>query len=258
MFCLSKWYLDCVTETGDAAVLYWALIRWGALQIRYGAALIRPHAGVPTDRYTLLPDAPPIVEPDGSVHWECGRLGVSGTWVGRTAGIERTLLEQADGEIRWKCVSPRAEATVRVGDRTLRGLGYVEHLTMTVKPWRLPFDGLRWGRYVSSDDAVIWIQWEGGDPRTWAFGNNVERRRVRITDFGVELPDAGLSLTFEEGQVLRAGRLTATALRSLRVLASLLPRWRRAYETKWLARAALAGPGTRSTGWVVHEKVRWS
>ena len=258
MFRLSKWYLDCVTEGGDAALLYWAWMRWGPLQLRYGSALLMPRDAAPTDRHTLRPDGPPSTDADGAVAWECRRLGVRGSWIGRTAGVERTLLEQADGEIRWHCVSPRAEATVHVGGRTLGGLGYVEHLSMTLPPWRLPFEALHWGRYVSSADAVVWIRWEGDVPRTWAFESGVERYPARIMEHRVELPGRRQVLTFEDGRVLRTGRLSTTALRSLRVLAWLLPRWRWAHETKWLARATLDGPETRSAGWVVHEAVRWS
>jgi hypothetical protein len=258
MFRLSKWYLDCVTEAGDAVLLHWARMRWGVLHVRYGAALVTPCADGSTDRYTLLPDGPPIAGADGSVRWECGALEVRGAWVGRTAGVERMLCEQADGEIRWNCIAPRAEATVHVGGRTLRGLGYVEHLSMSVKPWRLPFNGLQWGRYVSPADAVAWIRWEGDMPRTWAFEDGVDRLPARITEHRVELPAVGRVLSFEDGRVLRTGRLSTTALRSLRVLAWLVPGWRTAHETKWLARGTLVGPETRSAGWVVHEAVRWS
>lgn len=258
MFRLSKWYLDCVTEAGDAALLHWARMRWGRLRVRYGAALVGPCDDAPTDSRTLRPGGPPTAEEGGTVRWECRRLGVRGCWIGHGVGVERTLLEQADGEIHWHCVSPRAEATVHVGGRTLTGLGYVEHLSMTVPPWRLPFEALRWGRYVSAADAVTWIRWEGGLPRTWAFEGGAERTPARITEQGVELPDTAQVLTFEGGRVLRTGRLSRTALRSLRVLAWLLPGWRTAHETKWLARATLTGAEARSTGWVVHEAVRWS
>ena len=257
MFRLSKWYLDCVTEAGDAAVLYWAVMRWGVLQVRYGAALVRPSTGAATDRYTLSPGGAPSTDA-GAIRWECRRLGVRGAWIRRGGSVERTLLEQADGEIRWDCVCPAATATVHVDGRTLEGLGYVEHLTMTAKPWRLPFDVLRWGRYVSTSEALVWIRWEGGVPRTWVFENGVERSPARVTDARVDLPELDVALTFGTGRVLRTGRLTTTALRSLRTLAYLLPGWRTAHETKWLSRGTLAGPRSGSTGWIVHETVRWS
>jgi len=257
MFRLAKWYLDCVSETGDAAVLYWASLRWGAVRLGYGAALLRPRREAPVDRYTLQPGAPPAISADGLLRWECGPLRVHGRWAVPVTGQERILLEQAEGKVHWRCVSLGTETAVRVGDYGIDGLGYAEHLTMTVKPWHLPFNELRWGRFVSPATALVWMQWDGGLHKTWAFGNGVEPLRVRVFPHTVELPDARLALTIEPGQVVRTGMLSGTALRPLRVLAWLLPRWRRAHETKWLARGTLTGGDTPCAGWVVHELVRW-
>ena len=35
-FLLTKWYLDCVQEIGDAAILYVADLRWNASTVHYG------------------------------------------------------------------------------------------------------------------------------------------------------------------------------------------------------------------------------
>jgi len=256
MFRLSKWYLDCVTDTGDALILYWASIRWGPSQLHYGAALRNPESGEPTHRYTLRPGSEPTVV-DTGLQWTCPRLDLSGTWGTRSAGIERTLLDGPQGMIQWHCVSPKADATIRIGNETVQGLGYAEHLTMTLKPWRLPFDELRWGRFLSAADTLIWIQWRGSMPRTWVWVDGAERQRAAVTEDRVELPEDGIVLDLRGGRALRSGRLATTALRPIRVLTTLIPRWRTAHETKWLTRGTLSRQDTRSTGWAVHEVVRW-
>ncbi len=38
-FLLTKWYLDCVAESGDATVVYVADLRWNKLSLRYGSLL---------------------------------------------------------------------------------------------------------------------------------------------------------------------------------------------------------------------------
>ena len=59
----------------------------------------------------------------------------------------------------------------------LRGLGYAEHLSMTIPPWRLPIDTLRWGRFLSPERSVVWIDWQKeGDGRTWIFVDGTEVR----------------------------------------------------------------------------------
>jgi hypothetical protein len=222
MFRLSKWYLDCVADNGDAAVLYWASLRWGLLRLHYGATLLGLRDGDPTHRYTLRRGPPP-------------------TWVG-------------NDEL---CVCPCADATVRIGDRTVTGLGYAEHLTMTVKPWQLPFNELQWGRFLCTTDVLIWIAWRGTSPATWVFLNGEERRSAEITATAVTVPQDAVALRLDAGQVLRAGRLATTALRSLRAVALLVPRWRVAHEEKRISRATLAGGSGSPTGWAVHEVVRW-
>jgi|SRR5437588_3507654 len=67
-----------------------------------------------------------------------------------------------EGAIEWHCVHPRARTTVDLGDGVvIQGLGYVERLEMTVAPWNLPLEGLRWGRFLSDSGSVVWIDWQG-------------------------------------------------------------------------------------------------
>jgi hypothetical protein len=257
MFRLSKWYLDCVAANGDAAVLYWASLRWGLSRLRYGAALLGRRNGDSAHRYTLRPGTAPAWVEDGELHWSSARLRAEGAWKRSAGGIERTLLDGPRGSIHWNCVCPRADATVRIGDHTVIGRGYAEHLTTTVKPWQLPFNELHWGRFLSATDSLIWIAWRGASPATWVFLNGGERRRAVITTSSVSVPDGDVTLHVGERRVLRAGLLATTALRSLRAGARLIPRWRVAHEEKWVSRATMTGGNGSPSGWAVHEVVRW-
>ena len=256
-FRLSKWYLDCVTESGDAVFLYWASLRWGVLRLRYGAVLLKSGTGDTVERYTLRPGSDPRVSKSGNPQWTCRALDVKGSWMQRTGGFERTLWDSEKGRIHWYCVSPRAEANVRIGDRTVRGTGYVEHITMTLKPWQLPFEQLRWGRFHSPTEVLVWIEWCGSFECAWVFLNGDELHRARTTPNGVESLDDGVFLTIDNGSTLRSGRLANTALRPLRAVALLMPGWRSARETKWLARGSMTVQDGISDGWVIHEVVKW-
>ena len=257
-FHVCKWYLDCVTDTGDAALLYWASLRWGLLRLNYGSALVSLGDETAEQRYTLRPQTTPEYRTDATVRWQCNRLDVQARWTGDSDRIERTLLDDPRGYIRWNCMLPRAEASVRVGPHTLRGLGYVECLTMTISPWRLPIDELRWGRFISPSDSLIWINWRGPVPRTWVFAHGTELADATVGPLGVKLSDGEHGLTMEEGRVVRSGRLSSTALRSVGWAVSVLPRWRTASETKWVAPAQMTKVGGSTSGWVVHEVVQWS
>ncbi|UCD25787.1 MAG: hypothetical protein JSW51_07720 [Gemmatimonadota bacterium] len=256
-FHLCKWYFDCVTETGDAALLYWASIRWGLLRFRYGATLVSLGADPTEQRDTLRPRAIPEHRTDGTVGWKCQRLGVDAEWAGDADDIERTLLEDERGSIRWHCLLPRADATVRVGSRTLSGLGYVECLTMSVRPWQLPIEELRWGRFTSHSDSLVWIDWRGALRCTWAFANGVELRGAAVGSSGLNSSDDEIVVTIDDGRTVRSGPLSSSALHSVKWLLLLMPRWRHAAETKWVARARLTDPKGSRTGWAVHEVVQW-
>jgi hypothetical protein len=139
----------------------------------------------------------------------------------------------------------------------VRGCGYAEWLTMTLPPWRIPFRRLRWGRFHGAEHSLVWIDLRGGCSRTWVFADGIERPDGEVRAETVTLAAEGSTLVLDRGITLRSGRLLRTGLRPLRLLVSLVPRWRDAHESKWLTRAVLAGPRGRTEGWAVHEEVTW-
>lgn len=225
---MRKWYLDCVTRQGEPVVLYHAQVRWGALALRYASVL----GGATSLRHT--PE--PRVEGD-TVTFRAPRLGIDGTWRALAPAHEERL---SDG-VEWWCVQPRAKVSLRLGDRALSGLGYVETLTLTRPPWRLPFDELRWGRFCAADRGAVWIEWRGAHPLDLAL---------------IDGAPAGFApgrLGLHDHRVLRSGRIGETALAMVPRLERLPGRILGLSETKWLSRGALAG----SEGWAIHEVVRW-
>jgi hypothetical protein len=257
-FSLSKWYLDCVSDAGEAVILYWARLRWGALRLDYGAALSHTTSGDSHHRHTLRPGPEPEPAADGTLEWRCSRLRADGVWRRSADGIARTLLDDSDGRIDWHCLCPRADATLRLDGHTVSGLGYVEHLTMTAGPAPLPFNELRWGRFLSPSDVLVWIEWRGRLSRSWLFANGAADDRPAITARSVSTSDGALRLRVGDGQVLRSGRLASALPCWIRPLAAVLPVGRNAAEEKRVARGSVRGPRGSSSGWVIHEVVRWS
>lgn len=257
MFQLDKWYLDCVTEAGTVVCGHWATVRWGPARLRYAASLVGrsgdEHAALA--RYTLRPGPPPAVRGD-LVEWAAASVGVSGTWCVLEPAVERLLYEGPNGSIRWSCLGPRASAVLRTGAETVRGTGYVERLTMSVPPWRLPFRTLRWGRFHGPGRTLVWIDWGEGLSRHWVFDAGGEDAGGRVCADGITL--GGGRLVLPAGTTLRGGALRRTALRPLGRLVGLVPGWRAAHETKWLTRARLESGDETLEGWAVHEVVTWT
>jgi hypothetical protein len=196
---------------------------------------------------------------DGSaIEWSSPRLKLAGLWEADARPIKRTLLESSAGKIEWNCLQPRARAEITLGENVrLVGLGYVEQLTMTVPPWRLPFDELRWGRFLSAEDALVWIDWRGAHSLNLSFHNGAPAERASLTDD--ELVAGEVSLALDCGTVLREGALVETALNMIPGIDRLFPfRILGAHERKWLSRGVLKKQTAEtSCGWAIHEVVRW-
>lgn len=248
--------MDCVSGDGGAFIGYAATLSWRGLALHYSSVLmLRGPREAVESRTTLQGFSAPEVA--GSyVRWRAPRLKVSGDWEARAPAIKRTLLESADGAIEWHCLQPGARAEVYVGEGLrLAGAGYVEHLTMTIPPWRLPFDELRWGRFLSDEDELVWINWRGEQPLNLSFHNGVCVKGALLTDQGLEAGGARLDLC--DHTVLRDGPLVETALHAVPGARRLFPlRILRTHERKWLSRGVLSGPRA-GAGWAIHEVVRW-
>ena len=257
-FLVSKWYFDLVTDAGAVVLLYAGRLRWGPLRASYGAVLCDAPGRERRDEATIRRvERPRRSGPD--ISWGCEPLGVRGTWRPGAPPFRRTLLRSAGGAIQWACLAPVAIAEVQCGPATLRGLGYVECLRLSLPPWKLPFDTLRWSRYTSERRSLISIAWAGRESRRWVWMDGVEQPDAAVTDEGVSALASGETLTVEPGRVLRDRRVAAAVTASVPALAARLgSKLARMREVKCVSRSTLdAENGAADRGWTVHEVVTW-
>lgn len=253
-FSLVKWYLDCVTDEGDVAIVYCAEMRWHGFHAVACSILSGNESGVSTrtaiSRYRIIRDGTLISA-------ELPRLGISGRWEAASAPVERTVYEQGSGRVQWNCLQPRSAVRVRVGNKELSGLGYAECLTVTIPPWQLPMRWLRWGRFVSPQDSLAWVDWQGSHNTSFAVLNGREDRPVAVSQSAVTLQCA--TLRIDPGLPLRSGRLGSTVLPGASGLAKLFPSSIfNVEEHKWRSRGELTTNERTSAGWVIHEVVHWN
>lgn len=137
----------------------------------------------------------------------------------------------------------RAEWSSPRGD--IAGLGYVERLEMTLPPWQLPIEELRWGRFTAESADAAWIEWRGPQPLRLAWRNGAEVDSVDVA--------------FKGRSTLREGPLAKTVFSKVPVLRKSLPvAMLSVDETKWRSRATLQVPGADPvSGWAIHEVVKW-
>jgi hypothetical protein len=255
-FELSKWYLDAVGEDGEVFIGYRASLRWRRLAVSY-AATLTGGAHEPRTRSTARSEEQPVLRM-GALSWTSQALDVEGSWRCVAASeTSRTLYETPSGAVVWRCLMPSAKAEARQGARVVRGLGYAEHLSMTLPPWRLPIDTLRWGRFLSPEHSVVWIDWERESARrTWVFVNGAEVQG-EVTEEDVFLEGGRVSLPQRDRLLLRSGRLSYL-LRNLPLPLSFSRRVLAIHETKWRTRGVLECAGVPpAEGWAIHEVVRF-
>ena len=172
--------------------------------------------------------------------------------------MTRRILDAPEGTIDWVCHMPRARATVRIGDDHFEGLGYAELLEMSVSPRKLPFQTLRWGRHLSPEHWLAWIELATGLERRWIWLDGVEQQGAVLAECLPVLAD-GRRLCGEGGRDLWShstiARMRGPMGRLLRRLAGPVAAMR---ERKRLAPGALLDGGRSSgRGWTVYEEVTW-
>ena len=249
---LSKWYLDCVTDSGDVSIAYIGTFEWGLFGLHYSSLLESADDRV-TTTYSLREQKEPAIG-DNSISWTAEGLLTRAVWQSDSVAVHETILNSPEGLVEWHCLMPRARALFR--DRV--GLGYCEHLTMTIPPWKLPIDNLRWGRFISASDWVVWIDWKGEFSRRIVYLNGKSVATLALEDDHLDFENAAC-LSMDRSLVLREGPIGATALSIIPGARTTLPvRILQVNEHKWRSRARLQLPGGATVeGWAIHEKVSW-
>ena len=251
-FQLSKWYLDCVTDSGKTFIAYVGDLHWGPVHLHY-SSLLRSEQNVVTQQNSLRQQSMPVL--DGkSISWNSEHFDFSAVWQSDLNELRETVFTSEEGSVEWHCLMPAAQ--VRTNSDS--GLGYVEHLTMTIAPWKIPIQYLRWGRFCSPSEWVVWIDWQGEFSKRILYRNG-KAAKVSVLDDQQITFDDGTRLTMDQSLTLRNGPLGSTALSSIPGVSKTFPaRLLQVNECKWRSRAKLECPGrTPVEGWAIHEIVSW-
>ena len=258
-FSLVKWYLDCVSDAGEVAILYSARVHWRGIRLAYSNLVCADGA---TGSSASSMHGAKIRREEQQILVASQQFGLQGQWTARAAPVERTMYACESGSVVWSCLQPAASVFLSVGEKKLAGAGYAECLALTLPPWQLPLRHLQWGRFVSdrdalAPDALTWIDWKGPYAMSLVVHNGASYVDASIAT--TEVVWGGGKLRMEEPLALRAGRLGATVLPAAPALSRVFPHSLfNVEEKKWRSRGVLETPGHQSRGWVIHETVDWS
>lgn len=258
-FSMSKWYMDCIDTDGNVFIGYSAVLKWKKINLNYTTVLHCDNLCKPTEHSSLRKHPSPSLK-NNCLTWNPSKLRAQGTWHRIDPPFKRTLLNAGVGAIRWECFQPKSNAEILIGSKKIiTGLGYAEKLDTTIKPWELPFNELRWGRFLSQKDTIIWVNWKGDTNCNLLFHNGKSMKDAIVSDECVNINQSEFLLTFSSKLVLRKGPLISTAFSNFPSLIGIFPnKILNTYECKWRSRGILKKENKKiSEGWVIHEVIRW-
>ena len=261
-FHLNKWFLDFTGENGEAMIFYASKLTWHGWSASYTSWLQYDAAnGVHLEsrfRNVQMPE-----KKDDLIIWSDLKFGVSGTWKSLANMIQARIFDSEEGFLDWKCFQPASKVRLKMNDGVLEGKGYAEQLILTVPPWKIPMDELRWGRFGSVDNIIVWIELREKEKRQWLWLNGDKIENCIIEDECISMPNKDMVLNLDRGIVLEAEKkifsVAEKIIRYIPGFKKVMPiNFLMANEFKWLSNGELqAHNKILSSGMAIHELVNF-
>lgn len=262
-FYLAKWFLDCITEDGEALIGYSAILKWSGITIPYSSLLVfSPGEG--SRLFTSFKAQRDPVRENNIISWTNNDLEIKGEWVADALPLKEVLHQNREGDVIWNCYQPKSKCKIKWKEKEYSGFGYTEKLELTKSPWSLNMKILRWGRYTSSTNSMVWIQILGSQDSQWIWYNGIKAGTGIISDREIELPASALKLKLDpQGIIESEKKIYKTVkgiLKFIPGIEKVIPKgFLNANETKWCSRGILFINNIKqSKGWVIHEKVEFT
>lgn len=262
-FYLQKWFLDFVSDEGEVMIFYAATLRWHKWQIPYSSWLHFDPASGTSHRSSIRHNAFPQKR-DSCIEWNHPRFGITGRWEQAAPPLQSRIFKSKEGYLDWTCFQPASHVHLTFKDRTIHGTGYAEQLVLTVLPWLIPMHELRWGRFNSPKNNLVWIELKGKEKQQWFWHNGQKLETVEIEDHSLNLPTKSMSLELDQRTVLESKK---KILQVVKLLTGFLPGFNKiiplyflnADEFKWLSRGTLYRKREKiESGWAIHEYVNFN
>lgn len=261
-FILDKWYLDFVDDDGTAMIFYAAILTWNKVPVPFTQLLIfDPELGI---RVKSRFSGVSMPQRSGNIiQWEDAGFGVQGSWEGMEKAVQSKLFESKEGDLNWFCHQPASNVRIKYGGKEFLGRGYAEQLILSVLPWKIPMDKLRWGRHYSEKRSLVWVEIEGEYNKQWVWFNGNKISDCEITDHQLRCDKIKLNLTLDHLTELEKGK---TIKKVMRPVSKLIPGFKRnmalkflnADSYKWLSESQLKWEGVVTKGMTIHERVNFN
>jgi hypothetical protein len=262
-FHLNKWFLDFIGNNGETMIFYSAKLSWKGFVTHY-ASWIRysPESGVKVKSHFLNVQAPKLM--DKLITWHDDKFKVSGSWESAAKPLHTRIFDTDDGYLDWNCFQPASLVQLKIKDKIIHGNGYVEQLILTTPPWHIPMNDLRWGRFHSLQDTMVWIELRKENKQQWLWLNGEKITTCSIEDDHISSTSNDFLLKLDRGVALESEKkifqVAQKILCYLPGFNKLMPtKFLMADNHKWLSKAEFhknASPVTEGTA--IHEWVNFN
>lgn len=252
MFWLKKYYFDGIDESGNTFILYYAVLRLFGIKIPYSSYLICTESQ--SVQRSIISRS--VVGKNNTSFFN-KKLKISANWLPLTNSLSKVLLQNKTKNIDWKCCIPKGKFTFEWEDLKFSGLGYCEVLKMNFGVWKLPITTLKWGRFLSENHSLIWIEWIGKHPLKIVFWNGKPIENVQISETGLWFADQRMKLKFENPIILKNEELY-TIIKKYWFLKPFFSRkFLSSKEIKYRSKSTFFTENQQETGFSLYETVQW-
>lgn len=260
---LNKWYLDFVGNNGEAMIFYAAKLSWKGFTVNYGSWIYYdPESGAKERSHFRNVNFPE--KKDNVITWHDDEFKVSGSWESVAKPLQARLFESDRGYLDWNCFQPASRVQIKIKDKIIEGEGYLEQLILTAPPWHIPMNDLRWGRFHSLYDTMVWIELRKENKQQWLWLNGEKITNCSIEDDHISSSEMNFLLKLDRGVVLESEnkiyRVMHKLLQYMPGFNKLMPtKFLMAYNHKWLSKGEFQKKGRPVMhGIAIHEWVNFN
>lgn len=262
-FYLNKWFLDFIDSKGEVKIFYAAKLSWHGITVHYASCLdYTANKGART-RHHFRNVRMPVLK-DKRLTWSDEYLNVKGTWTSEARSLKSRIFDSNDGHLDWSCHQPASSVELTIGDQVIKGQGYAEQLILTAPPWKIPMTDLRWGRFRSLNNTLVWIELRHQDKKQWLWLNEKRAAPCEIHDERLWSEELNFSLKLDREVVLESEKkifdVVEKLLRYLPGFKKVIPfHFLFADGYKWLSRGKFEKQGQEAEqGMAIHEWVNFN
>lgn len=252
MFNLKKYYFDGIDKEGNAFILYYAELKLLGFKIPYSSYILSN--GQYSDEKSTLNNSNIGIN---NSTFSNSKLKISGVWNIQSLAISEVLWQHNKSKINWNCIVPKAEFEAYIDNQLFSGLGYSEILELNFVPWKMPISTLKWGRFLSKNHTIIWIEWIGKQPLKKVFWNGERIEDVEIGDNEIYFIKQKTKLIFENPISIKDEKILKIAEKYPFLKLFFKSKFLNSREMKFKSQSTLISPDKSEKGHSLYETVLW-